>query len=120
RYEFTLRQAIGLAINAAHAAGQLPDGEIPGIHTGLSKLDEVLGGWHNSDLTIIGARPAMGKAQPMDARVLLANGEWKYMAAVRIGDSLASVDGAPSHVTGIFPQGKRKIMRIRFDDGREV
>jgi replicative DNA helicase len=24
-------------------------------------LDEILGGWHNSDLTIIGARPAMGK-----------------------------------------------------------
>ncbi len=37
------------------------DGKLPGITTGLRALDEILGGWHDSDLTIIGGRPAMGK-----------------------------------------------------------
>lgn len=32
-----------------------------GVPSGLSKLDMILGGFHNSDLVIIGARPAMGK-----------------------------------------------------------
>jgi replicative DNA helicase len=36
-------------------------GQIPGLTTGLSKLDEHLGGFHPSDLTVIGGRPAMGK-----------------------------------------------------------
>lgn len=32
-----------------------------GIRTGITKLDEILGGFHKSDLIVIGARPAMGK-----------------------------------------------------------
>lgn len=34
---------------------------IRGIPTGLSKLDESLGGLHASDLVVVGARPAVGK-----------------------------------------------------------
>lgn len=36
-----------------------------GVSTGLTKLDENLGGLHDSDLIIIGARPAMGKTAVM-------------------------------------------------------
>ena len=36
-------------------------GEKPGIMTGFRKLDELLGGFQNSDLIIIAARPSMGK-----------------------------------------------------------
>jgi len=36
-------------------------GKMVGIPTGLKKLDKVLGGFHRSDLIIVGARPAMGK-----------------------------------------------------------
>jgi len=32
-----------------------------GLSTGFKSIDEQLGGWHNSDLVVIGARPAMGK-----------------------------------------------------------
>ena len=35
--------------------------KIKGIRSGLTELDNSVGGFHNSDLTIIGARPAMGK-----------------------------------------------------------
>jgi replicative DNA helicase len=32
-----------------------------GVETGFTELDNITGGWHNSDLIIIAARPAMGK-----------------------------------------------------------
>ena len=37
------------------------DGSVPGIPTGIKLLDECLGGFHDSDLIVVGARPAMGK-----------------------------------------------------------
>ena len=37
------------------------NGKHTGINTGLKDLDSVTGGWQNSDLIIIAARPAMGK-----------------------------------------------------------
>ncbi len=36
-------------------------GRFVGVSTGLSALDGALGGLHNSDLIVVGARPAMGK-----------------------------------------------------------
>lgn len=58
--EYTGKQAMKLAweaISFAHAN----NGKLPGIPTGLNELDDILGGWQNSDLTLIGGRPAMGK-----------------------------------------------------------
>ncbi|HZF98276.1 MAG TPA: DnaB-like helicase C-terminal domain-containing protein [Pseudoxanthomonas sp.] len=62
--EFTGKQALQQAwklVDAAFSNG----GQLPGITTGLKSLDEILGGFHDSDLTIIGARPAMGKTALM-------------------------------------------------------
>lgn len=36
-------------------------GKLAGVPSGIKKLDNVLGGFHHSDLIIVGARPAMGK-----------------------------------------------------------
>lgn len=62
--EFTGRQALMMAWEQADAAAK-NGGKLPGITTGLRELDSILGGWHDSDLTIIGARPAMGKTALM-------------------------------------------------------
>ena len=35
--------------------------EFTGIPSGFTKLDRITGGWQNSDLIVIGARPSMGK-----------------------------------------------------------
>ncbi|KAF1698339.1 helicase DnaB [Pseudoxanthomonas jiangsuensis] len=59
-HEFTGKQILALAFEVAQQAYQ-NGGVIPGITTGLQELDEILGGWHDSDLTFIGGRPAMGK-----------------------------------------------------------
>lgn len=58
--EWTGKQALQMALDAAEEAFN-NGGKLPGITTGLSELDEILGGWHDSDLTLIGGRPAMGK-----------------------------------------------------------
>jgi replicative DNA helicase len=59
-HETNIKQAMRKALDdmeEAAAAG----GGIRGITTGLKDLDRHLGGLHNGDLTIIGARPSHGK-----------------------------------------------------------
>lgn len=112
-------EALAGAISmAAEAHGR--DGGLAGLSTGLIDLDQKLGGLHRSDLVILAARPSMGKAQPLDAKVLLRNGVWARMGDLRLGDELASVDGAPSRVAGIFPRGERQTYRVTFSDGRSA
>src|SRR5690606_38851603 len=56
----------------------------------------------------------------LHSRVLLRDGTWRRMGDLRLGDELASVDGAPSRVAGIFPQGEKQIYRLTFSDGRSA
>lgn len=58
--EWTGKQAMQMALDTAEEAFN-NGGRLPGITTGLKELDDILGGWHDSDLTLIGGRPAMGK-----------------------------------------------------------
>ncbi|WP_334041498.1 replicative DNA helicase [Burkholderia ambifaria] len=93
--------------------------DVTGTPTGFVDLDRMTSGMHGGELIIVAGRPSMGKAQPLDARVRTLSG-WKRMGELAVGDSLASVDGAPSIVTGIYPQGERQVFRVRFSDGRSA
>jgi replicative DNA helicase len=55
-----VRQLVGEAIEGIKNASMKPNG-ITGIPSGITPLDRVIGGWQNSDLVLIGARPSMGK-----------------------------------------------------------
>lgn len=90
-----------------------------GVETGFYELDDMLNGLQPGEMIIVAARPSMGKAQPLDAKVLTRGG-YKAMGDLRVGDELASVDGAPSHVVGLFPQGQRQVYRVTFADGRST
>ena len=57
----TIKQSTEQAIAEIDAACQ----GLMGLQTGYNELDKLLGGWRNSDLVIIGARPAMGKTALM-------------------------------------------------------
>src|SRR6185503_11326821 len=92
---------------------------VTGKATGYTDLDEMTTGLQDGDLIIVAGRPSMGKCQPLDAKVKTRTG-WSEMGALEIGDALASVDGAPSIVTGIFPQGRKQVYRITFSDGRSA
>lgn len=56
---YTMKEALKLAYD--HLVEVNNGGGLVGIPTGFTDLDEQLGGFHPSDLVIIGARPAMGK-----------------------------------------------------------
>ncbi|HOV58495.1 MAG TPA: LAGLIDADG family homing endonuclease, partial [Rhodanobacteraceae bacterium] len=57
-----------------------------------------------------------GKAQPLDAKILTPKG-WKRMGDIQPGDMVVSVDGTPTLVEAVFPQGEKEIFRVTFSDG---
>ena len=91
--------------------------DVTGVPTGFSDLDRMTSGFQPGDLIVVAGRPSMGKAQPLDAQVRTASG-WKSMGDLCVGEALASIDGASSFVSGIFPQGRRQVYRVTFSDGR--
>ena len=93
--------------------------DVTGVPTGYVDFDRMTSGLQPGDLIIVAGRPSMGKAQPLDAKIRLRTG-WKPMGEIAVGDALASIDGAPSIVTGVFPQGERQVYRVRFSDGRST
>ncbi len=111
---------IGELLKETYERLEREDGqEVGGIKTGFRDLDEMTNGVHAGEMIIIAARPSMGKAQPLDSGVLTPEG-WRAMGDLQVGDAVASVDGAPSRVTGVFPQGKRQVYRVTLADGRHA
>ncbi len=93
--------------------------DVTGVPTGFADLDRMTSGLQAGDLVIVAGRPSMGKAQPDDAPVRTPSG-WTTMGCLKVGDSLASIDGRESRVTGVFAQGHRPVWRLRFSDGRSA
>lgn len=88
-----------------------------GIQLGWPYLDNLTGGLRGGDVLSVVGRPAMGKATPLTTRIKTPTG-WTTMGHIKVGDAVASVDGAVSEVTGVFPQGNRPVYEIVFQDGR--
>lgn len=65
---------------------------------------------------IIAADVGLGKAQPLDAKVLTPSG-WRRMGDLAVGDMVIAGDGTPTRILGVFPQGEKDIYRISFHDG---
>jgi replicative DNA helicase len=86
---------------------------------GWPYMDYQSGGLLPGDIISFCGRPAAGKAQPLTEPVLTASG-YKLMGDVQVGDHLASVDGAPSVVQGVFPQGLKAVYKLKFQDGRST
>ena len=58
KYEHVMKDVLRNVVDEIDLRGQ---GVIAGVPTGFNVLDELLGSFHDSDLIVIGARPAMGK-----------------------------------------------------------
>lgn len=96
---------------------QRQEDAVTGISTGYEELDEMTAGLQPTDLIIVAARPSMGKAQPLDAKVLTPKG-YVLMGELAVGDAVASTDGSQSVITGVYPQGVRDVFRVTLSDGR--
>ena len=57
-----------------------------------------------------------GKCNPLTSNILTPKG-WVKMGDIKKGDLVISVDGNPTEVTNIYPQGKKDIYKVTFDDG---
>ena len=57
------------------------DSQLSGITSGFDDLDNLTGGWQNSDLIIIAGRPSMGKCVDADTPILQSDGQ-----LIRISD----------------------------------
>ena len=60
--------------------------------------------------------PGVGKALANGTPVLTPDG-WKKIEDLVVGDLVIGRNGRPVHITGVFPQGIRKIYRLIFSDG---
>lgn len=59
----------------------------------------------------------MGKDQPLSAKIKIPGG-WTTMGEIKVGDTVTAWDGSPTKVTGVYPQGIKKVYRVHFGDGR--
>lgn len=58
-----------------------------------------------------------GKPQPVTSKVLTTRG-WKRIRQLKVGDMLATPDGAEGKVLGIFPKGMLETFEITLDEGQ--
>ena len=88
RWECGISEALKAAIEVIEEAHE--SGEIPGITTGLHDLDEALGGFRDSDLYVIAARPAMGKTAFMIQMALRAGVPLGIVSSEQPRDQIAA------------------------------
>ncbi len=90
-----------------------------GVASGYRALDNYTAGFQPGDLTVLAARPSMGKALSLETEVLTPDG-WTTMGALQVGDKVIGGDGHPDVVTAIFDQGERDLYEVEFGDGATV
>jgi twinkle protein len=92
--------------------------DLVGRSTGSPRFDQALGGIRPG-LIVVSGETSHGKAQPLDEPVLTPTG-WRSIGDLRVGDAVIGSAGMPVRVIGVFPQGRRSICVVHFDDGAEV
>jgi phosphate starvation-inducible protein PhoH len=69
-----------------------------------------------SQVVLVNGPAGTAKAQPLDSPVLTTEG-WKLMGDLTCDDYVYNDNGYPTAVVGIFPQGKKQVYTVEFDDG---
>jgi replicative DNA helicase len=110
-----------LAASLDHLENLYARGEtITGVPTGYTDLDERLAGLQKSNLVVVGARPAMGKALALDTPIPTPVG-WTSMGELQVGDEVYDERGVPCRVEYTSPVfTDHDCYRVRFDDGSEL
>jgi len=61
----------------------------------------------------------IGKEQPVDTPVITPSGERK-IGDLKVGDFVIGKDGRKTKVTGVYPQGVKKVFEVKFTDGTKT
>lgn len=99
----------------------LTDKVVDRIPTGIDGIDSIIGGGlARQEFALVIAPLGVGKAQPLDAKVLTPNG-WTTMGNISISDYVISANGKPTKVIGVYPQsGERDVYVVSFNDGTKT
>ncbi len=90
------------------------------VHPSLFDFQRSLTSWATrKGRAALWADTGLGKAQPVDEPVITPQG-WRPIGDLAVGDEVIGVDGAPTRVIGVFPQGSRPIVSVVFTDGARV
>jgi replicative DNA helicase len=115
----SLKDLIGPSLDRIEELAHRKD-RITGVATGYTDLDEILAGLQPSSLTIVGARPAMGKAVALSTPIPTPRG-WTVMGDLQVGDQVFDEKGQPCRVTYTSPVfTDHRCYRVRFDDGSAI
>ena len=79
------------------------------------KVNEVTADLSRLKMTIAG-RPKSGKAIPITTKVVTPQG-LKYAFEIKEGDELIGLNGQPTKVVGVYPQGKLNAYEVTTTDG---
>jgi replicative DNA helicase len=94
--------------------------EITGVPTGFPDLDRLTSGLQPSNLVIVAARPAVGKAVSIDTPLPTPTG-WTTMGEVAVGDQLLGADGKPTTVVAATEVMEgRPCYEVEFSDGSVI
>ena len=65
----------------------------------------------------ISAQTGSGKCCPLDTPIRVPGG-WSTHGTIQVGDDVTVWDGSTSKVSGVYPQGLKKLFRVSFEDER--
>ena len=86
------------------------------IPTGVETIDGLTGGGlGKGEVGLILTPSGVGKAQPLSSQILTPDG-WIKMGDIKMDDLVIGSDGKPTKVLGVYPQGKRPIYKVEFND----
>ncbi len=86
-----------------------------GLATGYTYIDALLQGLRPETFNILAARPAMGKAQPVDTPVCTPNG-FVPIGSLEVGDFVIGADGKPTQVIAVHKRGVLPTYKIIFNN----
>jgi replicative DNA helicase len=111
--------AVDAAVDEIEAA-RGRDGQMTGIPTGFSGLDQLTNGLHPGQMIVVAARPAMGKALALDTPLPTPTG-WTTMGEIAVGDELYGADGRPTRVVAATEvMIDRPCYEVEFSDGSRI
>ena len=101
-------------------------GAITGLSTGFKNFDQMTNGLHPAEMTVIAARPSMGKCLAHDAEILLADGSVATIEEIyrrgqaellTLGEDLRLSVTQPSH---FIDDGLKPVFKVTTRLGRSV
>lgn len=67
---------------------------------------------------VFAGSPGTGKAQPLDILIPTPNG-YRLFGDLAVGDLVFGIDGKPTVVEGVYPQGDLETWELTLEDGRK-